>query len=58
MNDLTGSKVLMGELRLCNAVKDIYFTSKIKLKKLIKRFRSLSHGGIPFPVDGSIAEQK
>jgi hypothetical protein len=35
MNDLTGPKVLMGELCLCNAVKDTYFTSKMKLKKII-----------------------
>jgi hypothetical protein len=36
MNDLTGAKVLMGELLLCNAVKDrpIYFTSKMQFKKL------------------------
>jgi hypothetical protein len=26
MNDLTGSKVLIGELVLCNAVKDIYIS--------------------------------
>jgi hypothetical protein len=29
MNDLTGSKVLIGELFLCNAVKDRYFTSTV-----------------------------
>jgi hypothetical protein len=34
MNDLTGSKVLIGELILCNAVKDLYLTRMIKLKKL------------------------
>jgi hypothetical protein len=34
MNDLTGSKVLIGELLLCNAVKDISFTSKMQFKKL------------------------
>jgi hypothetical protein len=27
MNDLIGAKVLIGERILCNAVKDIYFTS-------------------------------
>jgi hypothetical protein len=32
MNDLTGSKVLIGELILCNAVKDIYFSSMMKFK--------------------------
>jgi hypothetical protein len=32
MNDLTGAKVLIGELILCNAVKDIYFTSKMQFK--------------------------
>jgi hypothetical protein len=26
--------------------------------EVIRDFRSLIHGGIPFPVDGSIAEQK
>jgi hypothetical protein len=26
--------------------------------EVIRDFRSLNHGGIPFPVDGSIAEQK
>jgi hypothetical protein len=25
--------------------------------EVIRDFRSLNHGGIPFPVDGSIAEQ-
>jgi hypothetical protein len=34
MNDLTGAKVLIGERILCNAVKDIYFTSKMKFEKL------------------------
>jgi hypothetical protein len=34
MNDLTGSKVLIGERILCNAVKDIYFTTKMKFEKL------------------------
>jgi hypothetical protein len=34
MNDLTGARVLMGELLLCNAVKDIYFTNKMKFEKL------------------------
>jgi hypothetical protein len=34
MNDLTGAKVLIGELILCNAVKDISFTSKMQFKKL------------------------
>jgi hypothetical protein len=34
VNDLTGSKVLIGELILCNVVKDIYLTSMLKLKKL------------------------
>jgi hypothetical protein len=33
MNDLTGSKVLIGEL-LCNTVKDTYFVSIMKFKKL------------------------
>jgi hypothetical protein len=32
MNDLTGAKMLIGELLLCNAVKDISFTSKIQFK--------------------------
>jgi hypothetical protein len=26
--------------------------------EVIRDFRTLNHGGIPFPVDGSIAEQK
>jgi hypothetical protein len=34
MNDLTGSKILIGERILCNAVKDRYFTSKMKFEKL------------------------
>jgi hypothetical protein len=34
MNDLTGAKVLTGERILFNAVKDIYFTSKMKFEKL------------------------
>jgi hypothetical protein len=34
MNDLTGAKVLIGERILFNAVKDIYFTSKMKFEKL------------------------
>jgi hypothetical protein len=34
MNDLTGSQVLIGELILSDAVKDIYFTSMTMLKKL------------------------
>jgi hypothetical protein len=34
MSDLTGSKVLIDEVILCNAVKDIHFTSMMKLKKL------------------------
>jgi hypothetical protein len=34
MNELTGAKVLIGELLLYNAVKDIYFTSEIKFRKL------------------------
>jgi hypothetical protein len=36
MNDLTGTKVLICELLLRNAVKDIYFTSMMKLKKFLK----------------------
>jgi hypothetical protein len=32
MNDLTDSKVLIGELVLCNAVKDIYFTRMMTFK--------------------------
>jgi hypothetical protein len=34
MNDLTSSKMLKGERILCNAVIDIYFTSKMKFEKL------------------------
>jgi hypothetical protein len=34
MNDLTGAKVQIGELLLCNAVKDISFTSMMQFKKL------------------------
>jgi hypothetical protein len=34
MNDLAGAKVLIGELLLCNAVKDISFTSKMQFKEL------------------------
>jgi hypothetical protein len=34
MNDLTGSKVLIGELLLCNAVKGTYFTSMMNFKKI------------------------
>jgi hypothetical protein len=33
-NDLTGPKVLIGERMLCNAVTDIFFTSKSKFEKL------------------------
>jgi hypothetical protein len=33
-NDLTGAKVLIGELILCNAVKNVYFTKKMKFEKL------------------------
>jgi hypothetical protein len=42
MNNLTGSILLTGELILCNAVKDIYFTSMMKfqkIKQLINRSR-------------------
>jgi hypothetical protein len=44
MNDLTGAKVLKGERILFNAVKDIYFTSKMKVRKikyLIKRSKKV-----------------
>jgi hypothetical protein len=34
MNDLTGAKVLKGERILFNAVKDIYFKSKMKVENL------------------------
>jgi hypothetical protein len=34
MNDLTALKVLKGELTICNAVENIYFTSMTKLTKL------------------------
>jgi hypothetical protein len=35
MNDfMTGSRMLIGELILYNAVKDIYFTSMTKLNKV------------------------
>jgi hypothetical protein len=34
MNDLTCAKVLIGELILCNAATDTYFTSKMKFEKL------------------------
>jgi hypothetical protein len=34
MNDLTAAKVLKVERSLFNAVKDIYFTSKMKFEKL------------------------
>jgi hypothetical protein len=33
MNDLTSAKVLIGELLLCNAVKDIYFPGMMKFNK-------------------------
>jgi hypothetical protein len=44
MNDFGGAKVLKGERILFNAVKDEYFKSKMKLKKikyLIKRSKKL-----------------
>jgi hypothetical protein len=43
MNDLTGAKVLTGERILFDAVKDIYFTSKMKFEKLylIKRSKKM-----------------
>jgi hypothetical protein len=44
MNDLTGAKVLKGEQILFNAVKDIYFTTKMKFEKLgtlIKRSKKV-----------------
>jgi hypothetical protein len=34
------------------------FVRKCGRFEVIRDFRSLNHGGIPFPVDGSIAEQK
>jgi hypothetical protein len=34
------------------------FIRKCGRFEVIRDFRSLNHGGIPFPVDGSIAEQK
>jgi hypothetical protein len=34
MNDLSGAKVPKGERILFNAIKDIYFTSKMKFEKL------------------------
>jgi hypothetical protein len=34
MNDLTGAKVLKVDRILFNAVRDIYFTSKMKFEKL------------------------
>jgi hypothetical protein len=34
MNDLIGARVLKSERVLFNAVKDIYFTSKMKFEKL------------------------
>jgi hypothetical protein len=34
------------------------FVRKSGRFELIRDFRALNHGGIPFPVDGSIAEQK
>jgi hypothetical protein len=33
MNDLTDSKVRIGEMILCNAVKDTYFTSILRMMK-------------------------
>jgi hypothetical protein len=38
MNDLTGAKVLIGELLVCNAVKDISFRSKMRFKKIKQLF--------------------
>jgi hypothetical protein len=34
MNNLTGANVLKGERMLFNAIKDIYFTRKMKFQKL------------------------
>jgi hypothetical protein len=34
------------------------FLRKCGRYEVIRDFRSLNHGGVPFPVDGSTAEQK
>jgi hypothetical protein len=34
------------------------FIRKCGRFEVVRDFRSFKHGGIPFPVDGSIAEQK